>query len=86
MNTIKKEIKNKDNTSDIIFAKSDDNYDVMVNDNYKLIKLGNNKSKFSETILGSDIGIHSHGFISVVTISLIITIILVALMYSNFRI
>lgn len=86
MNTFKKEIKNKDNSVDIVFAKSSDNYIVIINDNYKLIRFNNSKSTFKNSILGTDIGIHSKGFTSVVAISIIIAVGLMAIMLINFRI
>ena len=86
MNTIKKEIKNKDNTVDIVFAKSSDNYNVIINDNYKLIRFSNSKSIFNNSIFGSDIGIHSKGFTSIVGISSIIAVGLIVTMLINFRI
>ena len=86
MNTIKKEIKNKDNTIDIVFAKSSDNYNVMIGDNYKLIRFNNSKGNFKNSIFGSDIGIHSKGFTSIVGISLMIAVGSIAIMIVNFRI
>ena len=86
MNTIKKEIKNKDSTVDIVFAKSSDNYNVIINDNYKLIRFSNSKSIFNNSIFGSDIGIHSKGFTSIVEISSIIAVGLIVIMLINFRI
>ena len=68
MNTIKKEIKNKDNTD------------------YKLIRFSNSKSIFNNSIFGSDIGIHSKGFTSIVGISSIIAVGLIVTMLINFRI
>ena len=86
MNTFKKEIKNRDHTVDIVFAKSSDNYDISIGDNYKLIKFSNNKKAFNDSLLGSDIGIHSKGFASILTISIIIATLAIALIINSFRI
>ena len=86
MNTIKKEIKNNDNTVDIVFAKSSDNYDVMIDDNYKLIRFNNNKNIFKDSIFGYDIGVHSKGFIRIVGVSSIIAVGLITIMLISFRI
>ena len=86
MNTFKKEIKNNDKTVDIVFAKSSDNYDIMISNNYKLIKFSNNKKTFSDSLFGSDLGVISKGFISVISISLIIAISLIGLILNSFRI
>lgn len=85
MNTFKKEIRNNDKTVDIVFAKSNDKYDVMINDNYKLIKFSNNKKSFTDSILGTDIGVNSKGFISVISISLIIAVTLMGIIVNSCR-
>ena len=86
MNIIVKNIKNSDGSIDKIIASSNDNSNIMINDNYKLIKFSSNKKRFKDTIFGADIGIHSHGFISVSVVSLVVAITLIALMYLSFRI
>ena len=85
MNTFKKEIKNNDKTIDIVFAKSNDDYNVMIGDNYKLIKFSNPKS-FKDSLLGVDIGMHSKGFVSVISISMIIAILMIGIIINSFRI
>ena len=56
------------------------------NDNYKLIKFSNTKRTFKDTMLGTDIGIRSEGFISVLITSFLITVGVIILMYFSFRI
>ena len=86
MNNIIKNIKNNDGSVDKIIANSFDNNVVAIGSNYKLIKFGKNKKQFKDTLLGSDIGIHSSGFISVTISSLIIAMLILTLMYLSFRI
>lgn len=86
MNTFKKEIKNNDKTVDIVFAKSNDNYDIMIDDNYKLIKFSNNKKTFSDSLFGSDIGVNSKGFVNIISISLIIAILMIGIIINIFMI
>ena len=70
MNTFIKKIENNNGTMDKIFASSNDNYDIMIRSNYKLIKFYDGKKSFKDTLLGSDIGIHSHGFVNVAIIAI----------------
>ena len=78
-------IKNSDGSIDKIIATSNDNKNIMIDKNYKLVKFSNKKA-FKDTLLGSDIGIHSSGFINVSIISTLIAISTVILMYISFRI
>ena len=55
-----------------------------MNNNYKLIKF--NKKSFSDTFLGSDIGIHSKGFNGVAIISTLLSVSLLVIMYFTFKI
>ncbi len=52
--------------------------------NYKLIKFG--KKSFSDTFLGSDIGIHSKGFTGVALVSTLLSLSLLVVMYIAFKI
>lgn len=54
--------------------------------NYKLIKFSGSKRAFKDTILGTDIGIHSDGFVKIIMASLLITISVLVFMYFSFRI
>ena len=53
---------------------SNDDYGIMIGSNYKLIKFYDGKKSFKDTLLGSDIGIHSHGFVNVAIISTLLAI------------
>ncbi len=78
-------IKNSDGTVDRIIATSSDNKNIMIDKKYKLVKFDNKKA-FKDTFLGSDIGIHSHGFAGVAIISTLMAISTFALIYVSFRI
>jgi len=56
------------------------------NDNYKLIKFSSTKKTFKDTLLGSDIGVHSNGFVSIFITSFLVAIGVILLMYFSFRI
>ncbi len=86
MNTVSKNIKNSNGTVDKVIANSSDNYDIMIGENYKLIKFSGNRKTFKDTLFGTDIGIHSSGFINIAIISSLIAIMTIALMYLNFRV
>ncbi len=86
MNTFIKKIKNNNGTMDKIFASSNDDYGIMIGSNYKLIKFYDGKKSFKDTLLGSDIGIHSHGFVNVAIISTLLAIGAFITMYLSFRI
>ena len=78
-------IKNSDGTVDKIIATSNDDKNIMIGENYKLVKFGNKKA-FKDTLLGSDIGIHSRGFAGVTIISTRVAVSTFILMYISFRI
>ena len=86
MNIIRKEIKNKNGSVDKILAKSDDNYQVKIGSNYQLVKFYKERKSFSDTILGSDIGVKSNGFASVMFIAALISVGSFVLMLLSFRI
>ena len=86
MKIIKNEIKNKDGSVNKILVTSDDNYSVNVANNYQLVKFRKERKSFSDTILGSDIGVKSNGFTSVLLIALIVSVAAFTLMLLSFRI
>ena len=83
---INKEIKNENGTIDMVVANSVDEYDVIIGDNYKLVKFSHSKRSFKDTILGTDIGVNSKGFGSVTIISLLMALVGFGIMYFSFRI
>ena len=86
MNIIVKNIKNSDGSIDKIMAKSYDNTKLSIGSNYKLIKFSESKKTFKDTLLGSDIGVHSTGFINISIISILITLCLFMSMLISFQI
>jgi len=88
MDTMNKEIKNRDGSTDLVMISSEDNYTVNLNKNYKLVGYAGNKmnDKFKNSILGSDIGINSKGFASVMLVSTIIAIGTILTMYFSWRV
>jgi hypothetical protein len=86
MNTFSKDIKNSNGTIDKVIANSNDNYDIMIGENYKLIKFSGSKKSFKDTMFGTDIGIHSHGFVNIAIIAMLLALSTLTLLYFNFRI
>ena len=86
MKIIKNEIKNKDGSVNKILVTSDDDYRVNIANNYQLVKFKKERKSFSDTILGSDIGVKSNGFTSVLLIALIVSVAAFTLMLLSFRI
>lgn len=78
-------IRNNDGSIDRIIATSNDNKNIMIGEEYKLVKFVNKKS-FNDTLLGSDIGFSSSGFVNVTIISSLIAISTFIVMYVSFRI
>ena len=86
-NTIRKTIKNSDGSTSLVEISSNDNYFVNIGNNYKLIRFNNNNKKsFKDTILGGDIGINNHGFVSMTLTALVIAISVFAILMYSFRI
>ena len=83
---MEKIIKNNDGSVSTISFESTDNRSIRLGEDYKLIKFYNNKKSFKDTILGSDIGIHSSGFVSTAIISSLIAISLFGYLLLSFRI
>jgi len=83
---INKRIINNDGTIDEIKATSSDRYDMSIGENYKLVKIAQRKNTFNDTILGTDIGVHSKGFMNIAIISTLIAVGVIIFMYLGFRV
>ena len=83
---ISKEIRNNNGTIDKIIATSYDDYEMSISNEYKLVKIAGRKGTFKDTLLGSDIGIHSKGFINVAIFSMLISVSVIIFMYLSFRV
>ena len=55
-------------------------------ENYKLIKFSGSKKSFKDTMFGTDIGIHSHGFVNIAIIAMLLALSTLTLLYFSFRI
>ncbi len=86
MNYINKQINYHDGTRSIISITSEDNYHVNLNKNYVIANKDIKTNKFKNSILGSDIGIGSKGFVSVAALATIISIIAFVTMIISFRV
>ncbi len=83
---INRTIKNSNGTVDRVVANSYDSYDVMIGENYKLVKYSKSRKTFNDTFLGTDIGLHSNGFVNVAIISSLLAIGTIIAMYLFCRI
>ena len=86
MNSINKEVNYSDGTSSIIEITSNDNHKVNLNNKYILANKKITKDKINNSILLSDIGIHSKGFASIAFLATIISIISFISIIFNFKI
>lgn len=86
MNSINKEVNYSDGTSSIIEITSNDNHKVNLNNKYILANKKITKDKINNSILLSDIGIHSKGFVSIAFLATIISIISFIAMIFSFKI
>jgi len=88
MNTLSREMKNSDGSVDTVVINSNDNYTVSIPKAYKLVGYGGNRlnDKFRASIFGSDIGINSNGFTSIMLVSTIIAIGTVLTLYFSWRV
>lgn len=88
MNTMSREMKNKDGSVDTVIISSNDDYKVNLSKKYVLVGYAGNKhvDNFKNSIFGMDIGINSHGFASVMMISILLAIVMIVGMYLSFRI
>ena len=83
---MKKIIKYNNGSVDTISFESNDNYKINLGEQYKLVKFYDTKKTFKDTILGTDIGFNSQGFVNIAIISSIIAISLFAFLILSFRI
>lgn len=83
---INKTIVNNNGAIDKIIAVSNDKYDMSIGKNYKLVKIAKRKNTFNDTILGTDIGVHSKGFMNIAIISTLIAVGVIIFMYLGFRV
>ena len=81
-----RDIKNRNGSVDTVLITSDDNYTVNIGTNYKLANYDGPKNRFKNSVIGSDIGIHSKGFVSVAIISTLLSLSMIIIMYVNFRV
>ena len=81
-----KNIRNRDGSLETIEITSNDNYTVKIGTNYKLANYEGPKNRFKNSIIGSDIGIHSKGFISVAIVATLLSLGALLIMYISFRI
>jgi len=88
VNTITRNLKNKDGSVDTILINSNDVYEVKLNKRYKLVGYTSNKftDSFKNSILGMDVGTSSKGFARMTIISTIIAISLFLTLYIIFMI
>ena len=79
---------NRDGSVDKVIISSNDNKKVKLNKNYVLVGYQGNKNldNFKNYIFGSDIGINSYGFASIMIISSLLAIATLLGMYFLFRI
>lgn len=91
MNNIEREIKNLDGSRETLMMTSNDNYKLNLKGTYKL---ANNRcekenkfiSKFKNSILGAEIGVKAEGFSNIATLSTIIAVGTICIMYILFRV
>ena len=81
-----RDIKNRNGSVDTVLITSDDSYTVNIGTNYKLANYDGPKNRFKNSVIGSDIGIHSKGFVSVAIISTLLSLSMIIIMYVNFRV
>ena len=84
MNSINKEINYSDGTSSIVEITSTDNYRVNLNN--KFVIANKYTKKKNNSLLTSDIGVNSRGFVSITILATIISIIAFIIMTISFRI
>lgn len=88
MNTLNGEMKNRDGSVDKVIISSNDNYLVNLPKKYKLVGYAGNKinDRFKASLFGSDIGINSVGFTTVMLMSTMIAIGTILVLYFNWRV
>ena len=90
MNNLSKNFIDEEGKTETVVARSDDNYQVNLNDNYTLSNHQEKKEsrlvkKFKGTIFGADIGVKSSGFLSITGLAAVIAIAVLMVLYFIFR-
>ena len=90
MNNFQRDIKNEDGTEETLIITSQDNYNLNMNQHYKLANHTQKKEnplvqKFKGSILGTDIGFKSSGFSNVAILATIIAVGVLCVMYFLWR-
>ena len=90
MNNFTRDIKNDDGTEETIVITSNDNYNLNMNQTYRLANHKTRKEsklakKFKNSILGADIGFKSGGFSNIAILATIIAIGTLCVMYLLWR-
>ena len=84
--SINKELKNDDGTMETLEISSNDNKTLDLKGTYVLANHSSKKrSKFKDSILGSDIGVKSSGFTNVAILASVIAIATILVMYFIWR-
>lgn len=88
MNTINKEIKNRDGSIETLMISSNDSSKVNLSNKYVLVGYAGNKyiDNFKNSILGMDISNNNKGFARVAIISTLLAIAMILVMYLSFKI
>ena len=88
MKTISKMLNNRNGSVDKVLISSNDNQMINLNKKYVLVGYEGNKyvDNFKNSIIGTDIGINSNGFASIMIISTLLAIATIVGMYLIFRI
>ena len=90
MNNFQRDIKNEDGTEETLIITSQDNYNLNMNQHYKLANHTQKKEnalvkKFKGSILGADVGFKSSGFSNVAILATIIAVGVLCIMYFLWR-
>jgi len=88
VNTLNREMKNRDGSVDKLIISSDDDYSVKLSKKYVLVGYAGNKhiDNYKNTIFGMDIGINSYGFASIMIMASLLALALLVGMYFLFRV
>ena len=85
-NIISKEIKNNDGSIDQIIISSSDNLKTNINKNYKIANHYEKTNSLNNGVLLSEIGIKDKMFRYVFSLSLVMVIISLVIMFYNYRV
>ena len=77
---------NKNINNDIYEFSSNDSYDVKIDKNYTLVRFDKTRKDLSNSLLGSDIGIKSRGFINIAVMSSFIAVATFIILILSFRV